>query len=148
MENKMFYTSDGLHLTEQFEGCRLVAYQDQGGVWSCGYGHTGPDVFEGVTCTQAQADEWLQNDIHWAANVVNNLVTTQLTQDEFNSVCDFVFNVGSGNFASSTLLKDLNAGNLADAATQFVRWDKVHGQVVAGLLRRRLAETKEFEGAT
>jgi lysozyme len=144
MQNKMFYTSDGRHLTEQFEGCRLEAYQDVRGVWTIGYGHTGPEVVEGLTCTQQQADEWLQSDIQWAANVVNNLVTTQLTQDEFNATVDFVFNAGSGNFASSTLLKDLNAGDLAAAATQFDLWDHAGGQVIAGLLRRREAETQEF----
>lgn len=147
MQNKMFYTSNGLHLTQQFESCRLTAYQDVKGVWTIGWGHTGPEVVEGLIWSQAQADEALQNDIQWAVNVVNHLVTFQLTQDEFSATTDFVFNVGSGNFASSTLLKDLNAGNLTAAAAQFDLWDHASGQIVAGLLRRRQAETSEFQAA-
>ena len=147
MDNKLFYTSDGLHLTEQFESCRLVAYRDIKGIWTIGWGHTGPEVVEGLVWTQQQADDALQADIQWAANVVNHLVTTQLTQDEFNAVVDFVFNVGSGNFASSTLLKDLNSGNIPDAAAQFDLWDHASGKVVAGLLRRRESETAEFQAA-
>jgi lysozyme len=145
MQNKMSYTSDGLHLTEQFEGCRLTAYRDVRGILTIGWGHTGPEVVEGLIWTEEQAEQALQADIQWAANIVNCLVTTQLSQDEFNAVVDFVFNVGSGNFASSTLLKELNAGDFVDAADQFARWDRSGGQVVAGLLRRRLAERQEFE---
>lgn len=145
MQNTLFYTLDGLHLTEQFESCRLVAYQDSTGVWTCGWGHTA-GVTATTTCTQEQADQWLQDDIAWAARVVNHLVTFQLTQDEFNAVTDFVFNAGSGNFASSTLLKLLNEGDMVNAPVEFDKWDHAGGQVVAGLLRRREAETAEFNG--
>jgi lysozyme len=133
----------GQALTEQFEGLALVAYQDSAGYWTLGYGHTA-GVTQGMTCTQAQAEAWLLEDIQWAATVVNNLVTVQLTQGEFDALVDFVFNVGSGNFASSTMLRMLNAGNFAGAAGQFARWDLAGGQVVAGLLRRRIAEEGEF----
>jgi lysozyme len=137
----MNYT--GQLLTEQFEGLSLAAYQDSRGVWTIGYGHTA-GVTEGATCTQAQADAWLTEDTQWAVSVVQNEVTVPLTQGEFNALVDFVFNAGSGNFSSSTLLADLNAGNYAAAAAQFQRWDLAGGQVVAGLLRRRIAEENEF----
>jgi lysozyme len=143
MQNSLFYTLDGRHLTEQFEGLRLTAYPDSTGIPTIAYGHTA-GVKLGDTCTEEQADAWLQEDIQWAATVVNHLVTFQLTQDEFNAVTDFTFNVGSGNFASSTLLKLLNAGDMANAALEFDKWDHAGGQVVAGLLRRREAETQEF----
>jgi lysozyme len=133
----------GQALTEQFEGCSLTAYQDSAGIWTLGFGHTG-GVTQGMTCTQAQAEAWLLEDIQWAVTVVNNLVTVQLTQGEFDALVDFVFNVGSGNFASSTMLRMLNASNFAGAAGQFARWDLAGGQVVAGLLRRRVAEEGEF----
>jgi lysozyme len=133
----------GQALTEQFEGCELTAYQDSGGVWTLGYGHTA-GVTEGMACTQAQAEAWLTQDIQWAVAVVNDLVTVQLTQGEFDALVDFVFNVGSGSFASSTMLRMLDAGNFAGAADQFARWDLAGGQVVAGLLRRRIAEEGEF----
>ncbi len=134
----------GLALTEQFEGCRLVAYLDQTGRPTIGYGHTA-GVQLGDTCTEAQADAWLIQDIAWAVTEVNRLVTVTLTQPEFDALVDFVFNAGAGNFESSTMLKLLNAGQYSAAATQFDLWDHAGGQVVAGLLRRRQAETNEFE---
>lgn len=139
----MTYSSDGLHLTEQFESCKLAAYLDDAGVLTIGWGHTA-GVQLGDTCTQAQADAWLAQDIQWAAAVVNHYVIVPLTQPEFDALADFVFNVGSGNFKSSTLLTKLNAGDYAGAAGEFERWDKASGVVVAGLLRRRVAEKSEF----
>jgi lysozyme len=141
MNENLQYT--GQALTEQFEGCSLTAYQDSAGYWTLGYGHrTG--VTQGMTCTQAQAETWLMEDLQWAVSVVQNQVLVPLTQGEFDALVDFVFNAGSGNFASSTMLRMLNAGNFAGAADQFARWDLAGGQVVAGLLRRRVAEEGEF----
>jgi lysozyme len=140
----MSYSKTGLALTEGFEGCKLTAYLDVKGVPTAGYGHTGPDVVLGWTYTQAQADLWLQDDINWSNNVVNSLVKISLTQPEHDSLVDFVFNVGSGNFASSTMLTLLNANELHAAANEFERWDRSAGVVVAGLLRRRAAEAAEF----
>jgi lysozyme len=138
----MDYT--GAALTEQFEGCSLTAYPDVKGVWTIGYGHTG-GVQPGQTCTQEEADAWLQIDIQTAVRAVQTLVKVPLTQDEFNALCDFVFNVGSGNFAASTMLSRLNLGDYAGAAAQFERWDLAGGAVVQGLLNRRIAEEKEFD---
>ena len=142
MNENLLYTGQGL--TEQFEGCELTAYKDSGGVWTIGYGHT-EGVTQGMTCTQEQADAWLLSDIQWAVSVVQGAVSVTLTQGEFNALVDFVFNVGSANFQSSTLLRDLNAGDYALAALQFERWDLAGGTVVAGLLRRRRAEENEFD---
>lgn len=141
----MVYSLTGEHLTEQFEACRLVAYQDSKGIWTLGWGHT-RGVKPGDTCTYAQADAWLLEDIQTAADDVNRLVTVTLTQPEFDSLTDFCFNAGGGNFAASTMLKLLNSGNYAGAAEQFTRWDFAGGVQVAGLLRRRLAEQAEFNG--
>ncbi len=140
----MEYSQNGLHLTEQFESCRLVAYQDVKGVWTIGVGHTGPDVYEGLAITQEQADAWLLQDVQNAVNHVNALVTVQLTQGEFDALCDFCFNCGCGAFAGSTMLRLLNAGDYKNAALEFAKWDKAGGQVVAGLLRRRQTEVQEF----
>lgn len=144
--NNFTYSQDGLALTEQFEGCRLTAYQDQVGVWTIGYGHTGKDVVAGLTITQDQANALLASDIAAAAAFVNQAVAVALNQNEFDALVDFVFNLGRAAFAGSTLLKLLNAGNFASAAPQFALWDHAGGQVVAGLLRRRLAETAMFQG--
>lgn len=140
----MLYSKSGLHLTESFEQCRLTAYKDQGGIWTIGWGHTGPGVVEGLTCTQAQADSWLLLDIANAVMVVNHLVRVALTQDEFDALVDFTYNVGGSNFWHSTMLKKLNAGDYAGAANEFDKWDHVAGKAVQGLFRRREKERLEF----
>ena len=142
----MEYSKTGLLLTEQFEGCRLEVYQDVRGIWTIGYGHTFGVNANTPPCTMDQAAAWLAEDIQSAVGSVNRLVKTTLTQSEFDAVCDFIFNVGVGNFAGSTMLKLLNKGDYAGAASEFDRWDLSGGNVVAGLLRRREAEREEFNG--
>lgn len=139
----MNYSRQGLDLTESFEGGRLVAYQDQVGVWTIGDGHT-KGVTEGMTCTQAQAEQWLREDVAEAEAAVNRLVHIALSQEEFDALVDFVFNLGVGNFASSTLLKLLNARDIQGAIDEFDKWDRAGGVEVAGLLRRRQAERALF----
>jgi len=141
------YSKNGLHLTEQFEGCKLTAYPDPatgGAPWTIGYGHTGPDVYLGLTITQEQAEELLMQDTKKAAAAVNAKVTGDITQEEFDALVDFVFNVGAGNFAASTLLKKVNSGDIHGAAAEFEKWDMAAGKHMAGLLRRRHAEAEEF----
>lgn len=142
----MQYSKSGIALTESFEGCKLTAYQDTRGRWTIGYGHTGPEVVEGLVWTQARAEAELASDYAESVATVNRVVTISLNQNEFDALVDFDFNDGEGNFEKSTLLKDLNAGNITAAAEQFDRWDYSAGVVVAGLLRRRQAETNEFQG--
>ncbi len=146
MKPQMTYSKEGLALTERFEGCKLEAYQDQVGVWTIGYGHT-RGVHGGMTCTQEQAAQWLAEDTMEAQDAVNRFVSVDLTQHEFDALVDFVFNLGAGAFQRSTMLRLLNAGNHVAAADQFQLWDRAGGQVVAGLLRRRLAEKQEFLNA-
>lgn len=148
---RMTYGKAGIALTESFEaasGPVLVAYADKlaNGKPTVGWGHTGPDVHVGAVWTYAQCVAALHADYAWAENVVNNLVTITVTQGEFDALVDFTFNVGADNFAKSTLLKDLNAGDIQGAADQFDVWDHASGKVVAGLLRRRWAETNLFTG--
>jgi len=132
--NNLSYSSTGLALTEQFEGLRLTAYQDSVGVWTIGYGHTGSDVRPGLTITQEQASALLQQDVAGAVAAVNRLVTVTLTQNE-----------GQGNLASSTLLRELNAGNTAGAAAQFLVWVYAGGVQLPGLVKRRQAEAALFQ---
>lgn len=143
--NNLAYSGDGLALTEQFEGCQLSAYQDEAGVWTIGYGHTGPDVTAGLKITESQAQELLSQDISAAADFVNKVVMVPLSQSEFDALVDFVFNVGRGAFKGSTMLRRLNAGDFSGAAAQFQKWDHAGGKVVAGLLRRRVAEEAMFQ---
>lgn len=137
--------AQGMQLTEGFESCRLVSYLDAGGVPTIGWGHTGPDVHLGMICTQAQADAWLEQDKATARAAIRSYVRVPLTANQFAALEDFDFNVGSGAFRGSTLLKLLNSGDFAGAAKQLERWDHVNGQVVAGLLKRRLAEESLFD---
>ena len=141
----MTYSKMGERLTEGFEGCRLTAYQDSGGVWTIGYGHTA-GVYAGMTCTEAQAEAWLAGDTEWAAHVVNVLVDTPLTQAEFDALTDFTFNCGAGRFRDSDVLRLLNTGQPHAAAQALEEYDHAGGKVLAGLLRRRKAEEAEFDG--
>ena len=131
-------------IEKSFEGCRLSAYLDSVRVPTIGFGHT-KDVQMGDTCTQDQADEWLIDDLHDALASVQNNVTVPLTDDELSALVDFVFNVGGKNFAHSTLLRLLNAGDFAGAENEFLKWNHAGGQVLAGLTRRRRAEAAMFD---
>jgi len=124
---------------------RLTAYQDSVGVWTIGYGHTGSDVRPGLTITQEQASALLQQDVAGAVAAVNRLVTVTLTQNQFDALVDFTFNEGQGNLASSTLLRELNAGNTAGAAAQFLVWVYAGGVQLPGLVKRRQAEAALFQ---
>lgn len=143
--NNLSYSDQGLALTEQFEGLQLTAYQDSVGVWTIGYGHTGPDVQPGLTITQEQASALLLQDAADAVAAVNRLVTVPLTQNQFDALVDFTFNEGQGNLASSTLLRELNAGNTAGAAAQFLVWVYAGGVQLPGLVKRRQAEAALFQ---
>ena len=140
----MGMSNTGLELTNVSEGLRLHAYQDVGGTWTIGYGHTG-GVTEGQTCTVEQAQYWLRCDITTAVSAVNRLVDVELTQGEFDALVDFTYNEGAGRLEASTMLGLLNSGEYAKAADEFEKWDLAGGVVVAGLLRRRQAEVAEFE---
>jgi len=85
-------------------------------------------------------------NIQTSVNDVNYLVKVPLTQGEFDALVDFDFNLGRGNLASSTLLKLLNAGDYQGAANEIDKWDRAGGVLLAGLLRRRQAETALFNG--
>lgn len=139
----MEYSQNGFSMTKRFESCKLTAYQDSVGVWTIGWGHTG-GVYPGMTCTQAQADQWLAEDIKGSGLKVQSLVTVSLNQNQFDALVDFVFNLGTANFRTSTLLRKLNAGDYSGAAAEFPKWNHAGGQVLPGLTKRRLAEQQLF----
>jgi lysozyme len=138
------YSQSGLKLTEHFEGVRLEAYQDVRGVWTIGYGHTGPDVYPGLKITQTVAEALLISDVHKAESCVNQCVTVTITQNEFDALVDFTFNDGTVAFARSTLLKRLNSGDYAGAAGQFALWVNAGGHKISNLVIRRQAEHDLF----
>ena len=136
-------SSEGLKHLKQFEGLRLAAYRDSGGVWTIGWGHT-RGVKEGDTCTEEQAELWLLEDAQIAVNCVNRRVYTDLTQFMFDAMVSFVFNVGCGAFTKSTLLVLLNGGFYKSATDELPRWNKVKGKVVDVLTNRRQKEQELF----
>lgn len=133
----------GIKLIEDMEGLRLKAYQDVVGVWTNGYGNT-HGVIPGSVITQAQAESDLLSNVAGSEYVVNSVVKVTLTQNQFDALVDFVFNLGSGNFQSSTLLRKLNAGDFAGASAEFPKWNHAGGIVVDGLTKRREAERLLF----
>lgn len=130
------------------EGVRLKAYRDSVGVLTIGCGHTTaagpPTVTAGLTITEAECDAILSRDLTKFEAVINALVKVPLSQNAFDALASFVFNVGGGAFAKSTLLKRLNAGDKAGAADQFLVWNKAGGKTLQGLVNRRRAERKQF----
>ena len=135
-------------LIKRFEGLKLQSYQDSIGKWTIGYGTTvinKQPVIAGMTITIAQAESYLLADLSadHAASVKRN-TRALITQSMFDALVCFTYNVGSGNFAKSTLLKDLNASKYLDAAAGFLQWDKAGGVILAGLTKRRLAEKDLF----
>ncbi|MCS2168054.1 lysozyme [Scandinavium manionii] len=139
----MNVSENGLELIKRFEGCRLAAYQDSVGVLTIGYGHT-RGVKRGDRITQAQADEFLAQDAAGAAADVGRRVNVPLSQNQFDALVSFTFNLGDGNLKSSTLLRRLNEGNYRAAADQFGRWVFAGDILLEGLVKRREAEKSLF----
>lgn len=139
-------TSDhGVRFIQRFEGLRLEAYRCSAGVPTIGYGHTlGVKMSDKIT--QVQADAFLREDLEPCERAVDDLVKVPLTQNQADALHSFVFNLGRGAFASSTLLKCLNRSDYEGAAGQFERWCKAGGKLLPGLLKRRHAEAAMFLG--
>lgn len=134
----------GIDLIKGFEGLRLTSYRDPGGVLTIGYGHTGSDVRSGQTISKARAEELLRHDTGWAQEAVRSAVRVPLSSGQFDALTSFTFNLGAGALRSSTLLKKLNAHDYAGAQKEFGKWVHAGGEVLAGLVRRRVAEAKMF----
>ena len=143
----MQYGKNGLELTKGFEKCCLMPYRDGAGVPTDGWGNT-HRVVMGLAITQEKADADLLANVQDAVDCVNDRVTVDLTQNQFDALVDFTFNAGCGAFKSSTLLRLLNTGDYAGAMAQMDVWNKirVHNVLIAskGLDNRRDAEQALF----
>lgn len=133
-----------INLIKQFESCELVAYRDLGGVWTIGWGSTGLDIKDGVVWTQDQADFRLALDVVKAEVAVCNVLNKKLSDGALAALDSFVYNLGSGAFASSHLLQCINSGDYVGATKAFLVWDHVAQIEVKGLLVRRLKEATLF----
>ena len=126
------------------ESCRLAAYADSGGVWTIGWGHAGEGVHAGLIWTQAQADAQLTADLTAAFDAVIQLTKIPLADCQIAALISFVFNLGEGALANSTLLTLINAREFLSAAKEFLRFDHAGGSESKGLLIRRLDEAALF----
>ena len=133
---------------EDFEGRRLVAYRGSAGVWTIGVGHTGPEVHEGLTITDAQADEWLSADIRKVADDLSRYINHDVTKGQYIALISLAFNLGSYGVITKCpkLMRALNAGDIEGAALEFLDCDRAGGKKVPGLTRRRQAEARLFLG--
>jgi lysozyme len=137
----MKFSATGMELLKRSEGFRSRVYRDAAGFPTIGYGHRllHPESFpNGID--EPQAANLLASDVCQAEQAVARLVEVPLTQGQFDALVDFCFNLGAGRLASSSLLKDLNAGKYADAAWQLLLWDHAAGREKAALKARRQAE--------
>ncbi len=145
-------STKGIALTKRSEGFRGRLYNDAAGYCTIGYGHllkkarcngSEPrDYRDGIT--EPEGEELLRTDMRTPQIAVMELVSPELTDGQFAALCDFVFNVGRGNFSSSTLLKRLNAGRFDDVPFQLRRWAYAGGKRLAGLEKRREREIELF----
>lgn len=131
-----------LQLIKEFEGLRLESYICPAGVWTCGFGHTGEDVYPGMSITNEQADEWLRSDVVRFEDAVKELIDVPLTENEYGALVSFTFNCGEGALQGSTLRRRLNRGESKPRVFQeeLVKWVHGGGGVLPGLVRRRNAE--------
>ena len=149
------------------EKCVLYAYDDKGetmtdpktkekvpkpfkkgmklkGTLTIGYGHTGRDVKPGMTITKQKADELLKKDMGTATRAIKKHVKVPLTQNEFDALTSFTYNIGEGQFKKSTMLTLLNEEKYSEASNEFRRWTKSKGEVMEGLKIRRSKERELF----
>lgn len=145
----MHISDKGLALIEEFESCRLTAYKCPAGVWTIGWGATGPGIGPGLVWTQPQADMRLDHDIHAVEiGVAFLLAGKPCTQGQFDALTSFAYNCGTDidndhtpeGLGDSSLLRKHLAGDYAGAAAEFGKWNKGGGRALAGLTRRRAAE--------
>tara|TARA_B100000131_G_C18089091_1_gene601437 strand:+ start:1153 stop:1596 length:444 start_codon:yes stop_codon:yes gene_type:complete len=139
----MKISQEGISLIKKFEGCKLTAYQCSAGVWTIGYGHT-KGVTEDTKITQEEAEEMLVEELHEYESYINDFVTAPLSQNQFDALVSWVYNLGPANLKSSTLLRVLNEGKYNEVPAQIRRWNKAGGEVLQGLIRRREAEALLF----
>ena len=134
-----------------FESCVLVAYPDPGSAdgkpWTIGWGSTGKDIFKGVKWTQAQADARFTATVAtFEAGLSNLLGASPTSQCQFDGMLCLAYNIGLGNFGSSTLLKRHKAGDFSGAMKGFASWVYNNHKIMRGLVRRRIAEAKLYSG--
>lgn len=141
----MKISQKGIDLIKKFEGCRLKAYKDSVGVWTIGWGNTS-HAKAGMAITQQQAETFLKEDIVPVERVLNGM-GVNFTQNQFDALCSWIFNLGTANFNSSAMRKYIIAkkGDV-EITDQLIKWHNAGGKPLTGLKRRRVAEANMFLG--
>jgi lysozyme len=145
----MKVNADGYALLKKFEGCRLKAYLCPANVWTIGFGNTfyedGTKVKEGDVITQQRADELAKFIVEQFANSIRSMIQKTLTENQFSACVSLAYNIGTGGFKKSSVLKKLNVNpNDPTIADSFRLWNKGGGVILKGLVRRREAEIELY----
>ena len=141
----MKISQKGIDLIKKFEGCKLYAYRDSVGVLTIGYGHI-KNVKAGMAITQQQAETFLKDDIKPIETLLNGM-GINYTQSQFDALVSWIFNLGQGNFKSSTMYKYIVARKTdLEITDQMVKWHNAGGKPLVGLKKRRCAEANMFLG--
>src|SRR5690348_15766832 len=126
-------------LIKRFEGCKLMPYVCPAGVWTCGWGSTGPDVFPGRPWTQEYADKRMEMDaIKFARGTL--AACPELQGEALCAIADFAYNLGLGRLQASTLRRKINAGDIEGAKVELNKWVRGGGKILPGLVLRRMTE--------
>lgn len=137
----MQMSAQGRDLLEQREGRRNAAYLDSKGIPTIGVGHTGPEVHLGLVWTDAQIDEAFEKDLAWVDAAIAQSVTTPLLSHQYDALGSFTYNVGADGEEHSTMVREINAGDMADVPAQFDRW-----HIPVEITTRRNGEKFQFLG--
>lgn len=141
----------GRALLTKREGNKFKAHRDSVGIWTNGVSHTSaagdPVVTQGLTITAKQSDAILSRDLATFERAIFSALTIAVLQHEFDALASLAFNIGTGTFAKSTLVRKLNAGDRAGAANAFLSWNKAGGKVLPGLVTCRQAERLQLLSA-
>lgn len=132
----------GINIIKKNEGLRLSAYQDTTGVWTIGYGDTGPDVVPGLHITKADAEKRFADRLNqeFVPGVLRAIGNAPTTDNQLAAMVSLAYNIGVGGFSKSTVAKMHKKGDTASAARAFSMWNKAGGQVLEPLTRRRAEE--------
>lgn len=138
----------GLNIIKNYESCRLESYSDQKGICTIGWGQTGPWVTNGLTCTQQQADMWLSQTVDQVSAALSRMIKNIININQFSALVSLAYNIGTGEFSSSSSLALVNSGqiNLVPHAISLWNEIEVDGKKVIdqGLVNRRNAEVELF----
>lgn len=138
-------SQQGIDLIKRFEGFKPEAYKDPVGVWTIGYGHTRTACF-GMSISENEAESLLRSDVEEAERAIARFVEVELSQNQFDALVSWVFNLGAGALSRSTMLKKINSSLHKEVPDQMRRWVYAGGQRLRGLELRREAEARLYSG--